>query len=540
MSRLLPRCWDARANARCAILRHASSSPEQTRRGKPSSGSIPFARLPVALLAGALAGALPAGAQQYPSPPIKIIVSTPPAASPTSWRGPWRRTRRGPQDRVVENRTGAGGTIAADFVAKSPPDGYTSMSASTARSRSCRTCRSFRTTRPRTSARSSWWRASPNVLVVHPSVPVQSMQQLVAHAKANPGKLTYASQGNGSSGHIVGEQFKQVTGTDIVHVPYRGAAPAVQDLVAGHVTMMFDILALASAQVTAGKVRALAVAAPQRVPALPDVPTMAEAGLPQLEGGPWFGLLVPAGTPRAIDRLAQRRGQEGVRGTGGTRTHGRAEPDAGARHAGGFRRPHRGGNQALGRRDPHRRHQDGVIRAPALVGSAGAAIVASCARRRPRLAWSCAGADPVGTIGRHRGPGARAARDAAALRREIERRAAALARSGLGRGAVVAIAHGGTARFFADLIATWSVGATAACLDPALTDFERDTVLGFLKPAVLLVDDAALSTATPVRQLSLAEFLPQTTPARPRRRAPTIRRWCCSPRAPPGRRKAWC
>jgi tripartite-type tricarboxylate transporter receptor subunit TctC len=141
---------------------------------------------------------------------------------------------------------------------------------------------------------------SPNILVVHPSVPAQPMKQLIDYAKANPGKLTYASQGNGSSGHIVGEQFKQVTGTDIAHVPYRGAAPAVQDLVAGHVTMMFDILTLAVPQVKADKVRAIAVAAPQRVAALPDVPTMAEAGLPQLEGGPWFGLLVPAGTPRAV------------------------------------------------------------------------------------------------------------------------------------------------------------------------------------------------------------------------------------------------
>jgi tripartite-type tricarboxylate transporter receptor subunit TctC len=126
------------------------------------------------------------------------------------------------------------------------------------------------------------------------------MKELVAYAKANPGKLTYASQGNGSSGHIVGEQFKQIAGVDITHVPYRGAAPAIQDLVAGHVSMMFDIVPLARAQLAAGKVRALGVAAPQRSAAVPDVPTMAEAGFPQLEGGPWFGLMAPAGTPRAI------------------------------------------------------------------------------------------------------------------------------------------------------------------------------------------------------------------------------------------------
>ena len=124
--------------------------------------------------------------------------------------------------------------------------------------------------------------------------------ELVAHAKANPGKLTYASQGNGTSGHIVGEQFKQIAGVDLVHVPYRGAAPAIQDLVAGHVSLMFDIVPLARTQLAAGKVRALAVASPQRLAAVPDVPTMAEAGFPELEGGPWFGLLAPAGTPRPV------------------------------------------------------------------------------------------------------------------------------------------------------------------------------------------------------------------------------------------------
>jgi tripartite-type tricarboxylate transporter receptor subunit TctC len=112
--------------------------------------------------------------------------------------------------------------------------------------------------------------------------------------------VIYASQGNASSGHIVGEQFKQVAGVEIVHVPYRGAAPAIQDLVAGHVSMMFDIVPLARTQIAAGKVRALAVASPQRLAAVPDVPTVAETGFPELEGGPWFGLLAPAGTSRSI------------------------------------------------------------------------------------------------------------------------------------------------------------------------------------------------------------------------------------------------
>ena len=198
---------------------------------------------------------------------------------------------------MVENCTGAAGTIAADFVAKSPPDGYTVYVGFHGTQSILPHLMKLPYDAAKDFSPVILVARSPNILVVHPSVPAQSLRQLIDYAKANPGRLTYASQGNGSSGHIVAEQFKQVTGTDIAHVPYRGAAPAVQDLVAGHVTMMFDILTLAVPQVTAGKVRALAVAAPQRVAALPDVPTMAEAGLPQLEGGPWFGLLVPAGTP---------------------------------------------------------------------------------------------------------------------------------------------------------------------------------------------------------------------------------------------------
>jgi tripartite-type tricarboxylate transporter receptor subunit TctC len=124
-----------------------------------------------------------------------------------------------------------------------------------------------------------------NILVVHPAVPAKSLGELVAYAKANPGKLTYASQGNGSSGHIVAEQLKQIAGIDVVHVPYCGAAPAVQDLVAGHVSMSFDILALALPQFRAETVRALVITSPQRDPLFPGVPTTAEVGYPQLEGG---------------------------------------------------------------------------------------------------------------------------------------------------------------------------------------------------------------------------------------------------------------
>jgi tripartite-type tricarboxylate transporter receptor subunit TctC len=139
---------------------------------------------------------------------------------------------------------------------------------------------------------------------VHPSVPANTPQELIAYIKANPGKLSYGSPGLGSSGHLAGEQFKQINNLVIQHVHYRGAAPALQDLVAGHVQVMFDIVPLTKEQLAAGKVRALAITSKQRGAAVPDVPTMVEAGMPEVQGGPWFGLFAPAGTPAPIlDRL---------------------------------------------------------------------------------------------------------------------------------------------------------------------------------------------------------------------------------------------
>jgi tripartite-type tricarboxylate transporter receptor subunit TctC len=253
----------------------------------------------VALVAVDLA---PAQAQSYPSQPIKIIVATPPGGiADLVGRTLAQKLGEAGKTAVVENRTGAAGAIAAEAAAKAPADGYTlfigmhQTNAILPHLVPKLAYDGIKDFAPITNIA-----GSANILVVNPSVPVKSMQELVAYAKANPGKLTYASQGNGSSGHIVGEQFKQIAGVDITHVPYRGAAPAIQDLVAGHVSMMFDIVPLARTQLQAGKVRALAVAAPQRIAAVPDVPTMAEAGFPQLEGGPWFGLMAPAGTPRTV------------------------------------------------------------------------------------------------------------------------------------------------------------------------------------------------------------------------------------------------
>ena len=260
-------------------------------------------RLLVALLAAALGFAAgPASAQTYPTQPIKIIVAT--AAGGIAdlvARTLAQKLSEGGKTTLVENRTGGAGAIGADAAAKAPPDGYTlfigmhSTNAILHHLVAKLPYDGIKDFAPVTNIV-----ASANILVVHPDVPAKSMSELVAYAKSKPGKLIYASQGNGTSGHIVGEQFKQLAGIDLVHVPYRGAAPAIQDLVAGHVSLLFDIVPLARTQIATGKVRALAVASPQRLDGLPDVPTMAEAGFPELEGGPWFGLLAPAGAPRAV------------------------------------------------------------------------------------------------------------------------------------------------------------------------------------------------------------------------------------------------
>jgi tripartite-type tricarboxylate transporter receptor subunit TctC len=246
--------------------------------------------------------AAPAHAQTYPSQPIKLIVPTPPGGiADLVGRTLAQKLSEAGKTAVVENRTGGAGAIAATAVAKAPPDGYTLyIGFHQTQTILPHLMTNLTYDAEKDFAPISLIAASANVLVIHPSVPANSVRELVAHAKANPGKLTYASQGNGSSGHIVGEQFKQVTGTSVTHVPYRGAAPAVQDLVAGHVSMMFDIAPLAKTQIEAKTVRGLAVAGSQRLAVLPDLPSMAEAGLPELEGGPWFGLLAPAGTPRPI------------------------------------------------------------------------------------------------------------------------------------------------------------------------------------------------------------------------------------------------
>lgn len=246
-----------------------------------------------------------AQAQSYPSQPIKIIVPTPAGGvADIAGRVLGNHLNGLGKTSVVENRTGAGGAIAASFVAKSPADGYTILVGFHATQAILPHLQALNYDAEKDLVPITVAVRSGNILVVNPTLPAKSVKELIDYAKANPGKLSYASQGNGSSGHILGEQFKSLAGLQINHVAYRGGAPAAQDLVAGHVHVLFDILTLAKPQVDAGKMRALLITSPEPDPNFPGVPTAKQAQLPALEGGPWFGFFAPAGTPQeAIDYL---------------------------------------------------------------------------------------------------------------------------------------------------------------------------------------------------------------------------------------------
>jgi tripartite-type tricarboxylate transporter receptor subunit TctC len=268
------------------------------------------------LLAAALAALLvtaPGYAQDYPNKPVRIIVPTAPGgmADIVGRTFGQKMTEKTKQPAVVDNRTGAGGILAAELVAKAPPDGYTLYIGFHA------TNSILPTLDPKLPYNAATDFAPvihlvslPNVLVVNPKVEAKTVKELVALAKSRPGTLSFASQGIGSSGHIAGEQFRLLTGTDIVHVPYKGAAPALQDLIGGHVPMMFDIVPFALQHIKEGNVRGLAVASPKRLTVLPDVPTMIEAGFGEVQGGAWFALFAPAKTPPAIIAWLNREAKE--------------------------------------------------------------------------------------------------------------------------------------------------------------------------------------------------------------------------------------
>ncbi len=264
-----------------------------------------------AALAAALAGlclsSAAVAADAYPSKPIRLIV--PFAAGGTTdivarivSEG---LTRELGQAVVVENRGGGGGSIGADALVRSTPDGYTLGVATV----------STMATNPATNPQNPYDPIEdftpitnlvnvPNVLTVNPSVPAKTLAEFITLLKNNPGKYSYASSGTGGISHLDGELFKSLTKTDMVHVPYRGSGPALNDVIAGQVNAQFDNLPSSMPHIQAGKLRALAIEAPKRLPSLPDVPNFAEAGLPQMDNMAWYGLVAPAGTPQAVvDRI---------------------------------------------------------------------------------------------------------------------------------------------------------------------------------------------------------------------------------------------
>ncbi|MCL4798590.1 MAG: tripartite tricarboxylate transporter substrate binding protein [Burkholderiales bacterium] len=202
---------------------------------------------------------------------------------------------------VVENRVGANGMIGTDYVAKSAPDGYTIMMGGIGPhgiNPSMYPKLPYSPTRD--FAAVVHVASAPNVLVVHPSVKASSVTELIGLAGAAPGKLTFSSAGSGSSQHLSGEMLRMMTGVDLIHVPYKGSAPSVTAVLGGEVSMLFGTMADVVTHVRAGKLRALAVTSDQRIPVLPDVPTMDEAGVPGFEATAWFGVLAPATTPQPV------------------------------------------------------------------------------------------------------------------------------------------------------------------------------------------------------------------------------------------------
>ena len=251
----------------------------------------------------ALLGAGPALAQNYPTKPIKILIAQAPgSATDVISRVVANRLSEGlGQPIVIEARPGAGGALGTEAAARSAPDGYTLfMGNNSTHGSNPAIYAKLPYDAVKDFAPISFVASVPYVLVVEPSLPVKSVQELIALAKSKPGKINYASAGNGSTHQFCGELLKSAAGIDLVHIPYKGSPPGVAGLLAGEVSLMFTNLTDIGSQIRAGKVKPLAVTTLKRAPLLPEVPTMAEAGVPDFEITSWFGLLAPAATPAPV------------------------------------------------------------------------------------------------------------------------------------------------------------------------------------------------------------------------------------------------
>lgn len=273
--------------------------------GGPVAGSR--RRVVAALAVCGLAVGFPAAQAQaqapaWPTKPVRIVVAYPPGGSTDIAARilAEKLSKTTGQQFVVENRGGAGGTIGAQSVVRADPDGYTLLfAASPEVSIAPTTMKALGYDPVKDLQPVSLVGNVPFFLVAYPGFPPNTLPELIAYAKANPGKVNYSSYGNNTSNHLVGELFKATAGIDTTHVPYKGSGPSIIDLMGGQVQYTFDTYAATGGHMKAGKLKAIAVATPQRIAAAPDVPTMAEQGLP-FAGGTWFGLLAPAKTPKPV------------------------------------------------------------------------------------------------------------------------------------------------------------------------------------------------------------------------------------------------
>ena len=283
--------------------------------------------LPVFLFVAALTLPFAAPAQSpYPFKPVRILCPFPPGGGVDITARAIAHELAGllGQPFTVENNPGAGGNIGAAEAARAAPDGYTLfLTISSIHSISPLVYAKLPFDPNRDFAYVAPLVSFSNVLVVNPSASARSVQELIAQAKSQPGRLTFASSGNGTTVHLVGELFKTMAGIDIVHVPYKGSAPALTDLLGGNVTMMFDTIPSAVSQIKSGKLRALGVTGAKRSPLFPEVPTIAESGLPGFDAGAWYGLVAPAATPKDI---VARLNTEALRGANGKEFRDRMEP----------------------------------------------------------------------------------------------------------------------------------------------------------------------------------------------------------------------
>lgn len=264
---------------------------------------LTLAALAVATTFGAVGVA---SAQSYPDRPVKMVLPFPPGGV-TDLLARALAERLAPrlgQPVVVENKAGAGTVLASDFVARAPADGYTILLAASSLGTAPLLYEKVAYDAIRSFAPITQVASVVHVLVVNPNLPVNSVAELVAYAKQNPDKLSYASTGTGTSTHLEGELFKSMVQASMTHIPYRGSGPALTDLVAGRTQVMFDAWGSSGPFVKAGKLRALAVTTSKRSNVLPELQTVSESGLPGYEAMPWLGLVAPAGTPSAVvDRL---------------------------------------------------------------------------------------------------------------------------------------------------------------------------------------------------------------------------------------------